>query len=66
MHLAYALAGGDDYELLFTIPVDKESQFLKVMNHKVSCIGVINDNIGSIVDMEGNRLTSKGYNHFHD
>ena len=65
--LGYALSGGDDYELLFTIPSEEESVFLKKMqqsDYPVTCIGVINELYGSIVDPEGNNLMSKGYNHF--
>jgi len=65
--LGYALSGGDDYELLFTIPSEAESVFLEKMQkpgYQITCIGVINELYGSLVDTEGNNLMSKGYTHF--
>ncbi len=67
--LSFALAGGDDYELLFTIPSEAELIFLEKCQqpgYQFTCIGVINDLSGSIVDAEGNSLMSKGYNHFYE
>jgi len=60
-----ALRGGDDYELLFTIPVKNEPLFLDVINYKVTCIGVITKEKLTITDEAGKYLTSSGYNHFH-
>ena len=64
--LEFALTGGDDYELLFTIPEALETKFLeaaKVSGYGFSCIGVItNDNV--IVDTNNNSLETKGFNHF--
>jgi thiamine-monophosphate kinase len=59
------LTGGDDYELLFTIPINNESQFLDKIDHIVTCIGVITEEKLIILDEAGNHLTSSGYNHFH-
>ena len=67
--LSFALAGGDDYELLFTIPSEAESIFLEKYQqpgYQFTSIGMINDLSGSIVDAEGNSLMSKGYNHFYE
>jgi len=61
----YALTGGDDYELLFTIPADKEDAFLKEMKQKVTCVGIINDDFGNIRDQDQNQLSGTGYNHFN-
>jgi thiamine-monophosphate kinase len=61
-----ALAGGDDYELLFTIPIEKEASFIDKMGVKTSCIGRVNNMLNKIVDETGRQLESKGYNHFHD
>jgi len=66
-----ALTGGDDYELLFTIPESRETNFLGIVKGKakVSCIGTITDTTEDtikITDENGNPLTSTGYNHFHD
>ncbi|MCF6189575.1 MAG: thiamine-phosphate kinase [Cocleimonas sp.] len=69
-----ALTGGDDYELLFTIPESREANFVGIVKGKakVTCIGVITDiteNQNTITDENGNILTNidkyKGYNHFH-
>jgi len=60
-----ALTGGDDYELLFTIPAKIESQFLDKIDYKLTCIGVVTDEKLIITDEAGNHLTSSGYNHFH-
>ena len=63
--LRYALTGGDDYELLFTLPKKLESWFMSdAISEQTSCIGVINNKVGSISDTSGNLLTKKGYNHF--
>ena len=66
-----ALTGGDDYELLFTIPESRETNFVGIVKGKakVTCIGVITDvteGQNTITDENGNLLTSEGYNHFHD
>ncbi len=66
-----ALTGGDDYELLFTIPESRETNFLGIVKGKakVTCIGVITETTEDqtiIIDENGNPLTSTGYNHFHD
>ncbi len=66
--LQFALSGGDDYELLFTIPKNKEPEFLKKMGNTkltVSCIGVITDQTHIIIDENSHELTATGYNHFH-
>ncbi len=61
----FALAGGDDYELLFTVPAENEPEFLEVMVGKVTCIGLINNDKQQITDETGKVLTSSGYNHFN-
>jgi len=72
----YALSGGDDYELLFTIPADQQKQFhqkhekiggvyLNAAQQQFSCIGSITQEKETITDEKGNKLISKGYNHFH-
>jgi len=63
--LSFVFKGGDDYELLFTIPEEDESAFLsKIGRSNVACIGTINDQVLSLTDYEGNKLQAKGYNHF--
>lgn len=74
--LEFALSGGDDYELLFTIPQDKETEFLKSVNSSSNvlkdsltndaifkCIGTITPEEG-IIDSYNNPLNPKGFNHF--
>ncbi len=74
----FALSGGDDYELLFSIPQEKEAQFLEAMARRelvgVSCIGEITDceslmsedTANYIVDENNTPLKPAGYNHFHE
>ncbi|MEE9327537.1 MAG: thiamine-phosphate kinase [Cocleimonas sp.] len=57
---------GDDYELLFTVPEDKEALLLETMDSKVSCIGHITNECGKIIDESGKELNATGYNHFND
>ncbi len=64
--LAYALAGGDDYELLFTTSKENESKLLSRIGDKVTCIGSIAKDIHGIIDKAGKQLESSGYNHFND
>lgn len=66
----FALHGGDEYELCFTVPEDKTSQF------KALCLelGIVLTRIGRItsapdrwlklVDDSQEKLTSEGYTHF--
>ncbi len=60
-----ALSGGDDYELLFTIPQSCNVDFLETVNVNVTCIGKINQNISIIMDENGDPLKASGYNHFN-
>ncbi|MEE9444192.1 MAG: thiamine-phosphate kinase, partial [Cocleimonas sp.] len=62
--IPFALSGGDDYELLFTIPIENEDKFLRAINYPVTLIGKINNNVQCITDENGNLLESSGYNHF--
>jgi thiamine-monophosphate kinase len=62
----FALSGGDDYELLFTVPESNEALFLEGMRNKVSCIGHITIECGKIIDELGKELSTTGYNHFND
>ena len=62
----FALTGGDDYELLFTIPEAVEAQFLESSKSKglrFACIGIITNKKG-IVDLNNNPLNTTGFNHF--
>lgn len=62
--LQSALSGGDDYELLFTIPRQSKDAFIKAANFQVTCIGEINQNTNIILDQNGDLMTASGYNHF--
>ena len=72
------LSGGDDYELLFTIPQKNKELFEKYIKkggdgyykefHEESYkeIGVINHQVGSIIDETGKQLSLTGFKHFQD
>ncbi len=68
--LKHALNGGDDYELLFTVPEGKKAPFEKKASKSggvyFTCIGVITEQVNLIVDKKANQLNAKGYNHFHE
>lgn len=64
--LEFALAGGDDYELLFTIPEAAEKEFLALVKqsvHQFTWIGTVTNEKG-IVDTNNTLLNAKGFNHF--
>lgn len=68
--LKYALSGGEDYELLFTVPEDKKEEVLKIskeLNLKITEIGKIVE--GNELELylflkKINRKLSKGWQHF--
>lgn len=65
--LPYALTGGDDYQLLFTVAEKNEQRLLHAIaktNYKINCIGEINNQIGKVTDHLGNLIRTKGYQHF--
>ncbi|MGB1311352.1 MAG: thiamine-phosphate kinase [Leucothrix sp.] len=65
--LKLALSGGDDYELLFSIPKQNQAQFVAEMQQcgfAFQCIGTLTGDIGNIVDEAGNRLSAEGFQHF--
>ncbi len=67
--LPYALSGGDDYQLLFTVPPEKEQQLQNAIKYnnndlKISCIGEIDNNCGNITDLSGQPINTAGYQHF--
>lgn len=69
--LPLVLAGGDDYELCFTIPADKQSEFEKQVANKklkVTCIGEIVAGQGVSCTKNGDaiELFGAGYDHFVD
>ena len=67
-----ALYGGDDYELLFTVPMDMSVLLEQEWRSSFSPllrIGDITEGTGLMVrDRHGNlmKITERGYNHFHD
>jgi thiamine-monophosphate kinase len=69
--ITHALKDGEDFELLFTVPADKESDFAGAWAeaHSVSCtrIGTVTAS-GQVegVDRGGKRsaLSATGYDHF--
>jgi thiamine-monophosphate kinase len=64
--LEYALSGGEDYELLFTVPAGKVRK-LKALRIPATEIGVITTGLTvTIVDKDGRRapLRPSGYDHF--
>ena len=65
----WALAGGDDYELVFTAPRDRRDEILtaaRIAQTPVSCIGSINNGNRLAIYSNGCELTltSLGYDHF--
>lgn len=69
--LPLVLAGGDDYELCFTVPEDKQSEFdnmIKEKNIQVTCIGEIEAGQGVRCLLKGKEIDiqGSGYEHFVD
>lgn len=69
-HGQAALSGGDDYELLFTVPPAQEvplQELAKTLSCKITCIGKVVAGQGvSVYDAERKPITVKnaGYRHF--
>lgn len=67
--LAIALAGGDDYELVFTAPPEKDSLLAEIASRlavRLTKIGVITDGAGvSLLDSDGGvwHIDRKGFQH---
>lgn len=65
--LSFALTGGDDYELLFSVPQVRSKAFEQAMQqsgYTYQAIGKLTANSGSIRDRQGNPLTATGFQHF--
>jgi len=68
--VSFALSGGDDYELCFTVPSEKEIDFIKALKQQqlqAYKIGTIEEKKGlRILDDKNNliALQPKGYMHF--
>jgi thiamine-monophosphate kinase len=70
--LLLALAGGEDYELLFTVPPEKISKvfpLLEKLGTPVSIIGTITtEHTVAVIERDGREifLNKKGFDHFSD
>ena len=68
----YALSGGDDYELIFTMPADRLNNLEVIqskLNIKITCIGEVVEQLGvRVFDENNNRidLDETGYQHFKE
>jgi thiamine-monophosphate kinase len=65
--LSYALSGGDDYQLLFTIKPRDEFRFLELVEKrglKVTCIGEIDEKLDGVVFEPALTIEVSGYKHF--
>lgn len=63
-----ALHGGDDYELCFTVPVQKEAELLRhaaSFGVAITRIGEINNEVG-VLRIDGEVATGGGYDHFRE
>lgn len=71
MAIDAVLYGGDDYELLFTVPTDKCEEMEQAWSaafSNLSCIGEITAGKGVFLQEragELRKITAAGYNHFH-
>ena len=64
---AFALSGGDDYELCFTASSTQHDQIVSIgRNHSVeiTCLGSVNNESGVIRDSNEEILPAEGYQHF--
>jgi len=68
--VALALSGGEDYEILFTVPEKNiRGSFTSILGTRVSEIGVMDSSVHGIeVRREGKpyRFTGMGYEHFRE
>jgi thiamine-monophosphate kinase len=66
--LQYALAGGDDYELLFTLPAERAEAWLATLSlqQRVTQIGVMTEDsaVQCLRDGQPFRIKRGGYDHF--
>jgi thiamine-monophosphate kinase len=71
-YLEFALASGDDYELLFTVPEEKRGALDVTATHygiKLTCIGQIQGQAGKLELRKDNQafiFEGKGYQHFSE
>ncbi|MCH9643598.1 MAG: thiamine-phosphate kinase [Gammaproteobacteria bacterium] len=70
--LQFALSGGDDYELCFTVPQDKIAALEAIQNNidcDIHCIGAVVDGTAlDIIDSDGKSVIIKnaGFDHFKE
>ena len=65
--LSFAMTGGDDYELLFSVPevlCEKFKQEMTALGLPCHRIGLLNSQVGTIQDQHGHPLTASGFQHF--
>lgn len=65
--LSFALSGGDDYELLFTVASEHCDDFERAMSDQAfsyQAVGLINEDTGIITNHQKELLTTKGFQHF--
>lgn len=67
----FALTGGEDYELCFTVPADKITAFQQAIANKrvpcpVTCIGRLTANTGTVLQRQGKNVTfqASSFDHF--
>ncbi len=61
-----ALNGGDDYELCFTVPEQKEAELLRLASTfdvAITRIGEVNNEVG-VLRVNGEEIAGSGYDHF--
>ncbi len=65
---ALALNGGDDYELCFTVPEQKEPELLRLaatFDVPITRIGEVNNEVG-VLRIDGKPVPGSGYDHFRE
>lgn len=66
--VALALHGGDDYELCFSVPVQREAELLRLartLDLPLTRIGEINNEVG-VLRIDGDVVQGGGYDHFRE
>jgi thiamine-monophosphate kinase len=66
--LQFQLAGGDDYELVFTAPVEAAEQLARMAAPAVTRIGAVTPGAGVLCERGGRPIAvdERGYDHFAD
>jgi thiamine-monophosphate kinase len=66
--LQFQLAGGDDYELVFTAPVEAAGELARMTTPPVTRIGVVTPGSGVRCERGGRPIAvdERGYDHFAD